>query len=55
MKCPCCGEEMNCHAEKLTEPLNAEEAKKVDPALGGIIEQAHTCPQCGTGDSRRLG
>jgi ribosomal protein S27AE len=53
MRCPECGVEMNHHAEKLVDPVTAEEAAKVDPALGGIIEEAHCCPQCGTGASRR--
>ena len=53
MKCPECGLEMNHHAEKLTEPVNAEEARLADPALGGIIEEVHTCPECGHAASRR--
>ncbi len=51
--CPECGVELNHHAEKLVDPTNAEEARLVDPALGGIIEEEHTCPECGKGASRR--
>ena len=53
MICPHCGEEMNHHAEKLTEPTSAEEAKQVDPVMGGVIEEVHACAQCGTNESQR--
>jgi len=46
---------MNHHAEKLLDPRNAHEAARTDPALGGIIEEMHTCPQCGIGQSLRVG
>jgi len=52
MKCPECGVEMNYHAEKLIDPRSPEEAAKVDPALGGILEEMHTCPECGMAHSR---
>ena len=55
MVCPECGVEMNHHAEKLAEPVNAEEARRADPVLGGIIEEVHTCPDCGHSASRRQG
>jgi len=55
MICPDCGVAMNHHAEKLLDPRNAHEAARTDPALGGIIEEMHTCPQCGIGQSRRVG
>jgi ribosomal protein S27AE len=54
MKCPECGVEMNHHADKLVEPTDRKEAKRVDPALGGIIEEQHACPKCGMGQARRL-
>ncbi len=50
-----CGREMNHHAEKLVDPVTPEEAAQVDPALGGIIEEMHYCPECGTGEARRAG
>jgi len=34
MICPKCGTEMNHHADKLVYPATAEEAKKIDAALG---------------------
>lgn len=53
MICPKCRVEMNHHAEKLVDPVNPEEAAQVDPALGGLIEEMHCCPGCGTTESRR--
>ena len=53
MMCPECGVEMNHHAEKLVHPSGAHEASAMDPILGGMIEEIHTCPQCGAGASRR--
>jgi len=51
MLCPSCGAKMNHHAEKLLLPTGP--ADVVDPVLGGIIEEMHACPACGTGASRR--
>ena len=55
MICPECGVAMNHHAEKLVDPRDAHEAARLDPALGGIIEEMHACPQCGSGQSRQVG
>jgi predicted RNA-binding Zn-ribbon protein involved in translation (DUF1610 family) len=52
MMCTSCGIPMNHHAEKLVEPTSAAEAKKLDPILGGLIEEVHTCPGCGRVASR---
>ena len=38
MICPDCGTEMNHHAEKLIEPTTAEEARRMDPELGALVE-----------------
>jgi hypothetical protein len=46
---------MNHHADKLVHPVTAEEARKVNPALEGIIEETHCCPGCGNVESRRAG
>lgn len=53
MRCPMCGVEMNHHADKLIEPTTAEESKLADPALGGLVEEMHGCPECGNVESRR--
>ena len=51
MVCPRCGGEMNHHAEKLVLPTGPGDV--VDPVLGGVVEETHACPACGTGASRR--
>lgn len=53
MTCPECGVAMNHHANKLVLPTSAEEVAQVDPELGGIPQEAHTCPECGAGAARR--
>jgi endogenous inhibitor of DNA gyrase (YacG/DUF329 family) len=52
-QCPQCGVDLNHHAEKLIYPTCTEDAAKVDPALGGIVEEIHTCPECGKSQSHR--
>jgi ribosomal protein S27AE len=53
MNCPKCGAVMNHHADKLIDPQNAEDVDRVDPIVGGVIEQIHGCPNCGNVASRR--
>jgi ribosomal protein S27AE len=53
MICPSCGVAMNHHAEKLVHPTGPADAACMDPVLGGMVEELHTCPACGTGASRR--
>ncbi|MGH9509727.1 MAG: hypothetical protein ACRD2Q_11930 [Terriglobales bacterium] len=48
----CGGMEMNHHADKLVEPTSPTEARRMDQALGGLIEEMHECPNCGRVDSR---
>ena len=52
MMCPVCRVPMNRHAERLIEPRNAAEAARMDPRLGGVIEESHRCPECGEGAVR---
>jgi hypothetical protein len=40
------------HAEKPVHPRNADEAGRLDPKLGTLIEEVHTCPDCGKSASR---
>ena len=54
LRCPRCGAEMNRHAEKLVYSDNAADARRIDPMLGGLIEETHACPACGNVESRRL-
>lgn len=52
MLCPVCGTPMNQHAEKAREPRDADEIAAMDPVLGGIVEEFHTCPACGWNAAR---
>ena len=54
LRCPKCGAEMNRHAEKLVYSDSSRDAGRIDPALGGLIEETHACPRCGNVESRRL-
>ena len=51
--CASCEREMNHHAEKLVHPTGSADDGYLDPILGGIVEEVHACPACGTGASRR--
>jgi hypothetical protein len=44
--CPMCGAEMNFHAEKVNLGYTFEEVAQVDPELGGVLVEIHTCPGC---------
>ena len=54
MICPKCGDEMNHHADKLVYLSSPEDAKEMNAALGGVIEETHSCPGCGAVESRRI-
>jgi ribosomal protein S27AE len=51
MKCPNCGAEMNHHADKIV--YDAEPDGGADE--GGVIFEAHTCPNCGRSATRTRG
>jgi predicted RNA-binding Zn-ribbon protein involved in translation (DUF1610 family) len=53
MICPKCGDEMNHHADKMVHPITVEDAKDANAALGGLIEETHGCPGCGSVEFRR--
>jgi ribosomal protein S27AE len=53
MICPDCGVPMNHHADKLRKETRADDASAFDSVFGGVIEEFHTCPQCGETASRR--
>jgi ribosomal protein S27AE len=46
MICPDCGAEMNHHANKLDYSSALDEPEAMD-ALGGVVQEVHTCPECG--------
>ena len=48
LRCPACNLDRNFHAEKLRDPRSEDEARHVDPLLGGVLTEFHTCPGCGT-------
>jgi len=35
------------HADKLVDPTDKAELRRIDPALGGVVQQTHGCPNCG--------
>jgi predicted RNA-binding Zn-ribbon protein involved in translation (DUF1610 family) len=45
MICPDCGVEMNHHANKID--YSNDTPEEVDADLGGTLEEAHICPECG--------
>ena len=47
MICPDCGVAMNLHAEKVDYAATPVVPGAVDPLLGGVVVEAHTCPECG--------
>ena len=52
MKCPDCGSEMNYHADKLDYSAAVAPDGAADVELGGVIQQVHTCPDCGRTEMR---
>jgi predicted RNA-binding Zn-ribbon protein involved in translation (DUF1610 family) len=53
MMCPECGIEMNYHAEKIDYLAELTDPDAIDPDLGGVVEEIHTCPGCGNMGTRR--
>jgi ribosomal protein S27AE len=53
MICPRCGVEMNRHAEKVDYAAGLADPEAVDTDFGGVVEEFHTCPECGQTLSRR--
>ena len=43
--CPKCGAEMNHHALKID--YSVDDPALIDPDFGGVVEEAHSCPNCG--------
>jgi hypothetical protein len=44
---------MNHHADKLVDPSSRADVERIDPALGGVIQETHGCPACGNVEFRR--
>ena len=51
LMCPDCGIEMNHHAMKID--YNAGNPALVDADFGGVVQEAHTCPECGQTSLRK--
>jgi len=52
MICPDCGAEMNHHAMKVDYEI--DDPAMVDPSFGGVLKEAHTCPECGRTEWRAV-
>jgi hypothetical protein len=52
MICLDCQVDMNHHCDKIVFLTDQPRAGSVDLSLGGVIEEFHTCPNCGGGASR---
>ena len=51
MMCAKCCAEMNHHADKVD--YDVDDALSIDPAFDGVVEEVHTCPNCGYVASRQ--
>jgi ribosomal protein S27AE len=54
MICSRCRVEMNHHCDKLVYATDSQ-ATHGDEVLGGVMEEFHTCPNCGGAGSRHAG
>ena len=43
---------MNHHAMKVDYGASLDNPAAIDPAFGGVLQEAHTCPECGTTELR---
>ena len=43
---------LQTRADKLVDPINRAELGRIDPALGGVVQQTHGCPNCGNVEFR---
>ncbi len=54
MNCEDCGTQMNLHAEKVDYGTDTHIGDPFDEQLGGVVEEFHTCPDCGTTKARAV-
>lgn len=52
MMCPECGVTMNHHADKVKHGPAGEEPLVGDTTSGEVVEEHHTCPECGISQCR---
>jgi rubredoxin len=50
MICPDCDAEMNHHAIKID--YGIDDPSLADQVFGGVLKEAHTCPECGHSELR---
>jgi hypothetical protein len=43
---------MNHHADKVVTPVTEQEHAHADEVFGGVVKQAHHCPNCGHDEFR---
>ncbi len=53
MICPDCGVEMNHHAMKIDYTASMTGESAADSDLGGVLQEVHSCPECGKTHMRR--
>jgi predicted RNA-binding Zn-ribbon protein involved in translation (DUF1610 family) len=53
LHCPKCGAEMNHHADKIDYSAGRAEPQADDLGMGGVLQEVHTCPNCGNVELRR--
>ena len=54
MQCPVCGVSMNHHANKIDYGAEPGDAS-AESEPGGVLIEAHTCPDCGRSTARTAG
>jgi hypothetical protein len=54
LRCPECGAEMNHHADKPDYAAALADAGSVDPAIGAVVDEVHTCGACRLTVTRRV-
>ncbi|MGH7885332.1 MAG: hypothetical protein ACRENO_06515 [Thermodesulfobacteriota bacterium] len=52
MKCTDCGVDMNHHAEKINYSRVLVDSGEMDNVFGGMVEEIHTCPECGKSETQ---
>jgi len=43
---------MNHHGNKLVYDIDPQGTRQIDPALGGFVDEFHSCPKCGAAATR---
>ena len=54
MKCPKCGADMNCHAQKSVHGSSSEGAESEADSFDLTLLEFHACPNCGAAASREI-